>query len=218
MKPFVLSGIVALGIALAGTAHAQEFLVLLQPDDPASPYAVPPSGANLEAGVGVGDFVGGVASAMSLVGGTWQARAAFGTRSAVGFEVGYVGGAQHMRAPQVVGHEEGTLLRNGLETRLRMNLPLTNGYWLLVPHVFVGAGWSRFDFDQRGPNLSRLRSTDDIVTVPVGAGFSATYRSVVIGARLTYTAAFDEELVREAPDHGPGLDMWNVSASLGTEL
>src|SRR5215831_9730674 len=60
---------------------------------PASVY-----GVAIMAGGGVTDFTEGATRSETSTGGSWTARLAFGTRSILGFEASYIGGANNINA------------------------------------------------------------------------------------------------------------------------
>jgi hypothetical protein len=178
------------------------------------PYQ-PPSrvGVALTVGGGVAEFVGGNIRANTSTAGFWDVRVAAGTRQWVGLEAAYVGAAQTIRGLGLT--QQGTLLRNGAEGALRVNAPLTVRAALVEPYVFGGVGWNHYSISSASPTAS-LRASDDVLTVPCGAGLSAGYRGVLVDARFTYRPTFREGLLHESGDDG--LTNWSAGAQIGYEF
>jgi hypothetical protein len=175
--------------------------------------AGPPSGYGtaVELGGGVVNFSGNTARSMTNVGGTWNLRLAFGTRSIVGLEAAYVGSAQGLTASGL--DPNAVLVGNGAEAALRLNAPLIYRGSLVEPFAFGGAGWTRYNVVNDNFNASIVREKDDVLTVPFGAGIAASYLGFMFDARFTYRVLYDQQLLGNA-----NLDNWMVSANIGSEF
>lgn len=160
---------------------------------------------------GVTNFIEGSARNATDVGGFWEARLGFGTRSWLGAEAAYVGSARKIRD----GRLDTTLVGNGIEGNLRVNYPYTTGAWLIEPFAFGGLGWTHFSVNGLERDTLTLRSHDDLLTVPLGGGIAATYRHVLLEGRFTYRQTFNDSLI----GRGDGqLKSWAAGASAGYEF
>ena len=218
MKRLGQSLLVALVLCSAGAVGADEWRVQLLPEN-LPDHLMTSVGTALQIGGGVSDFVQEEVGGVSDIAGAWNVRAIVGTRSFVSGEVGYVGGAQSMDALGL--HGRASLLRSGLEANLRLNVPITNGPWMIEPYAFGGVGWSRYDLLYEGSNTSSIRDNDDVFNVPVGGGFSIAYKQFTLDARYAFYPTFDDELL-ETPtgstDTSAGLDNWTAALMFGVEL
>jgi hypothetical protein len=177
---------------------------------------VPPSriGFSLMAGGGVQDFTGSTIRDMTGTAGFWDVRAGVGTRSVVGLEAAYVGAAQSITA---LGLEsDAKLLANGVEGDVRVHAPLAYQGTLLEPYAFGGVGWQRYSIVSTPIATASLTNNDDVVTVPMGAGFAAGYRGLLADLRFTYRMVERSNLL--APSGGGSLSNWNLGAHLGYEF
>src|SRR5262245_66259238 len=101
----------ALVIGAAATARADESQKL---------KLFSPFGESISLGGGVTNFLADATRDATNVGGYWDVRATFGTRSYLGGEAAYMGAAQNVRA---LGLDNGAYLtQNGIEGALRVNL------------------------------------------------------------------------------------------------
>lgn len=176
----------------------------------------PPSriGVGLMAGGGVQDFTGSRIRDMTGTAGFWDVRASVGTRSVVGLEAAYVGAAQNINA---LGLDNGAkLMANGLEGDIRVHAPLAYQSTLLEPYVFGGLGWQRYSITNTPVDTGSLTDNDDVVTVPMGAGFAAGYRGFLADVRFTYRLVERSDLL--APSGGGTLNNWNFGGHLGYEF
>jgi hypothetical protein len=175
--------------------------------------AGPPSGFGtaVQLGGGVVNFSGSTARDMTNVGGMWDLRLAFGTRSIIGLEAAYVGSAQGINA---IGLDpDAILVGNGGEAALRLNAPFAYRGSLVEPFAFGGAGWTRYNVVNDNFNTSFVREKDDVLTVPFGGGLAASFQGFMFDARFTYRVLYDNQLLGNA-----NLDNWMVSANIGSEF
>lgn len=214
---FSMSLLTVLG---AGSAQADEWRVRLLPERGVVPeHVITQIGTSLQIGGGVSDYLLDEVGSMADVAGSWSARAIIGTRSAVSGELGYLGSAQAIDALGL--DTKASLVRNGLEANLRLNLPIVNGPWMLAPYALGGVGWSRYDVIHEGTNTSSIRDADDVFTVPVGGGFATTYRQFSLDLRYVYYPTFDDELLMTptgSTDTSAGLDNWMLGMNFGYEF
>lgn len=194
------------GLALAfapGAASADDW----RADDSSGPAV--PFGAYVLFGGGVTDFTDEDVKDRFDVGGAWDLRLGFGNRFYVGGEVAYVGSSLSADG----GGSD--LLANGGEAVLRLQYPYASGRWLVEPFAFGGIGWSHLALEDAAPGLD---DADDVGVVPFGAGLSLAYQRLLLDARFTYRAAFDEDLALAVGEGAPDLDQWGVTASVGYEF
>jgi hypothetical protein len=173
----------------------------------------PPSGygAAVQLGGGVMDFAGTAARGNINMGGSWDLRLTWGTRSVVGFEAAYVGTANKIKAEGLDPNAD--LIGNGAEGVLRINAPIEYHGSLFEPFGFGGVGWTRFDVVNDNVNVSNVREKDHVLTVPFGGGLAMSYRGFFADARFTYRLAYNEDLIGRT-----SLDNWIASANLGSEF
>jgi hypothetical protein len=170
-----------------------------------------PVGMAFLAGGGFQDFSNGALRSRTGDGGYWNVRALAGTRQIVGFEAAYVGDARSISGVGLSGNAR--LMSNGVEGALRLNLPLAQGPSLVEPFGFVGVGWAHYQVSGNSA-LSTVASSDDVLTVPFGAGLELAYRGFMADARFTYRRTYENDLL------GPGggnLNNWGVGAQIGFE-
>jgi len=173
-------------------------------------------GISVQGGGGVTDFTGSSERQLTNVGGSWDIRAVVGTRSIVGFEGAYVGSARGMSTTWGSNTE---LVGNGLEGNLRLNLPLLQNEVLIEPFGFLGLGWSNYYMTNFGDNGQVFSNTDNVGTVPMGAGLAVGYRGLILEARFTYRPTFDDnQLLVAGNNDNLDLDTWNAGLMIGFEF
>ena len=168
-----------------------------------------PLGAYVLFGGGVMDFTDKAVRDRFDVGGTWDLRFGLGARSWVGGEVAYVGSSLNALGP---GSD---LVANGAEGVLRLQYPHVTGSWLLEPFAFGGIGFSHLSVRDAAPGLA---DSDDVGIVPFGGGIAVGYDRVLLDARFTYRATFDEDLALGVNQAPADLEQWAVSASIGYQF
>ena len=181
-------------------------------------------GIGIDVGGGITGFVDSkVRNTTSMVGGTWSARASFGTRIPLGLEVGYVGSATNITGQ--LGRAQATLLGTTLESTLRYNVfPRAR----LMPYVFAGLGYQRYRINDRTFQLSDtgIASHDQLLVVPSGVGAMYRFGSIVADARATFRWAEGGNLVLETPQQSletatgtfAPMHTWDASVNLGYEF
>jgi hypothetical protein len=183
---------------------------------PASP-AKPDSkiGLAVMAGGGVTDFTQGGTRNQTTVGGSWDVRALVATRTWIGFEASYIGGANPIKALGVSGNSK--LVRNGVEGALRLQLPLYHRSTLLEPYVVGGVGWNSYRVTFVNTySASVTTSGDNTVAVPLGVGFMVGYRGVVGDLRSTFRPTYRQTILGN--QGASGLTNWDAGAMIGFEF
>jgi hypothetical protein len=174
-------------------------------------------GFEISAGAGVTGFSDSDSNDLFGTGGAWDLRIGLPTRSPISIEMAYVGMAQQIDG--LVGTDN-TLLGNGVEADLRLNL----GLFLVQPSLFGGAGWMHYDvIGDDFPQLRALSSDDEVFTVPTGIGLSLRAVGAVFDVRGTYRFAFDDEILAADADDidldgEPQLDSWSALGRIGVEF
>jgi hypothetical protein len=154
------------------------------------------------------DFTSSQLRQLTSPGGYWEARLALGLRQVFGFEVAYLGDAQSLSAPGT----KGTLVGNGTEANLRVNLPMNRGPVFIAPYALAGMGWMHYDL---GSGTDQLAAKDDVLLFPMGAGITVGRDRMYLDARFVYRLTALEDLVRD-PQSGDGqLGHWSAGAAVG---
>jgi len=166
------------------------------------------AGFSIAAGAGVSGFTSDAARGATRDGGGWDLRVGLRTRRLLGLEVSYLGSAQRISA---LGLGAGAVLvGNGVQGNLRVNLARD---LRVSPFVFAGVAVRRYDLSNTATNTSNLANEDDVLELPVGAGFATRAGSLLLEARGEVRAAFAAELVGSAPLHRYG-----ATLTIGYEL
>lgn len=167
-------------------------------------------------GGGVMGFVDNQTRAFAGTGGSWEARVTVGTRTAFALEAAYVGSAQGLSALGLSNSAK--LVGNGAEAALRLNLTRS----AIQPYIFGGAGWTHYKVDTSGSNTSSLLDSDDVLTVPFGAGISFRLpQGLLLDLRATGRAAYYDDLMAGAyanTGKDARLHSWNAGGRLGWEF
>jgi hypothetical protein len=174
--------------------------------------------------IGVGAYVGGgvigfteeTARDLTNVGGSWEARLAFGTRFPVGIEAAYVGSAQDIEALGL--DEDAILVGNGVEGLARVNIPIID---VVTPYAFGGIGWTRYSIANADFNTSNVQDNDNVGYIPLGAGVTYRVGRAAFDVRGQWKAAFNDDLIQEGPgaeEEAGGLDQWGVTGRVGFEF
>ncbi len=175
----------------------------------------PPSKFGIEATVG-GGAVGFIDSAVRNTvntGGTWDARLTFGSRLPIAIEGAYVGSAQTIDALGLASNTR--LIGNGVEGDLRLNF--TN--YMVQPYVFGGAGWTHYQITNSPTNTSSVLSSDDVGTVPLGAGISVRpTKAFLIDVRGTYRAVFNDTMFDRITSSNNSMQNWGAIGRVGFEF
>lgn len=174
---------ILLALAVAAPAMAQD-----ADDDFATSRRELPSGlgATVTAGGGVTDFTDDTFGDRTEVGGSWNIRASYGTRSIIGGEAAYVGSARGLEA------NDNALISNGAEVALRVNgpIPFDGDRGLVEPFAVAGIGGQVYDeTDTEGEGLA---DNELVGVIPLGVGIGGSYDGVYLDTRVMWRPSFDE--------------------------
>jgi len=179
------------------------------------PHPTLPMGLAISAGGGIEDFSGDGMRGLTDIGGTWEARLTFGTRSILGLEAAYVGTANGITSLGL--DSSAILMSNGAEAVARLNI----GTFRFQPFVFGGVGWGHYQVTNTSVNTSDLADNKDVLLIPFGGGIS-TYLGdhFMADARFTYRSAFYDDIFRTADVNsgGAGLANWAATLRLGYQF
>lgn len=180
----------------------------------------------LQSGIGIGFSAGGGIGGFTdpkmrdtmtnRVAGLGGIRVSLGTQIPLGVELGYTGMAGHVNT--IAGQANGTLVGTTFEGVLRYNILPHN---VVSPYVFAGLGWQHYGVwnMQVAQADTGLRSSDDVMSVPTGVGFTMHDPSgVSLDVRGEYRATTDSTLLRESTGDYADLSSWEASAQLGYEF
>lgn len=207
-----------LACALPRAASAQDI------DEPVHLSLPPTSGIGLQLslGGGVTQFTNRtLRDTTSPLGGLWDLRAVMGTRVPIGIEVAYLGSAAQIHS--LFSQPTAVIVGTTIESDLRLNILPSQ---VLDPYVFAGIGWTRYNVDDQAFTLGTtgIRTQDDMMEVPAGAGVAFRWDGLVADARGTFHATDGSELVlaensrnattgQFAPMHS-----WDATLSVGYEF
>jgi len=189
------------------------------PPSPAKPArSRPPSRIGIETTVGAGaiGFIDQTARDVTQTGASWDARMTFGSRLPIALEAAYIGSAQNIEALGLSTNS--LLLGNGAEGTLRINLTRAR----VQPYLFGGVGWTHYQLTNSQTNTSSLLGSDDVGTVPLGAGLSARLGGFfILDIRGTYRATFGGDMfqgVALGSDNSNAMQSWNAAGRVGVEF
>jgi len=182
---------------------------------PVAHHDKPPSKIGIEALVG-GGAVGFIDSAVRNTvntGGSWDARLTFGSRLPIAIEGAYVGSAQNIDALGLSTNNH--LIGNGVEGDLRLNFTT----YKVQPYIFGGAGWTHYQITNSATNTSSVLSSDDVGTIPLGAGISIRPgKAFLIDVRGTYRAVFNDTMFDRVTNSNNSMQNWGALGRLGFEF
>jgi hypothetical protein len=199
----------------AGYEEEQPYHEVAAKPAPSRREPMVPGGLVLTVGGGINDFASAQMRGITSLGGEWEVRALWGSRSPIALEVAYVGTAQSM-------HVEGmdpnaVLVSNGIEGLGRLNI----GTYRFQPYLVAGVAWQHFDVTNKSFNVSDVNNSDDVLAIPFGGGFAAYIADgFVIDARFIYRATYEENLIQPGSPQsgGHGLANWCANLKLGYEF
>jgi len=143
-------------------------------------------------------------------------RATLGTDSFIGSELAYVGSARDINATGVSSKR--ALLGNGAEAVARGNLPLragrAQGDAVRVRRVSAGPTTTIVNDDSNTSNSQRARERADH---PVRGRGGLSYAHLLVDARFTYRAVFDDKLVPTTGSDSQDLQNWSGGLTIGYE-
>ena len=172
-------------------------------------------GMAVMAGGGVTDFTQGATRNLTGTGGSWDVRFALGTRYYVAFEASYVGASTSINGLGLSGNS--SLVRNGVEGVLRVNIPLYARETLLEPYLFGGGGWNSYRVSNvQSFTASVTTDSDNVVSVPLGVGFTVGYKGFIGDLRYTIRPTYRQTII--ATEGSTGLTNWDAGAMIGYEF
>ncbi len=217
-RTMMMASLCASALVLAVPALAQE-----QSKDEASQGQIQSFmsdyGIYASVGGGLNGFTQPTVAADTNLGGYWDARLGIGVKSFMGAELGYIGGTRNVTALGL--NNSAFLYNNGLEGLVRLNAPLQAAKapenLSVEPYAFGGLGWQHFALGGVTSNTSDVRSSDDIMTVPLGVGVGFNYGNATIDVRGTYhQALFSDMFGNTGSGFDPeSLNNWGAGLSLG---
>lgn len=172
-------------------------------------------------GGGVNNFTEPSTMGTTSVGGYWDARVGFGSRSIFGGEVGYLGGARDVDA---IGLSSGAfMLNNGVEGVGRLNIPITgvgDKSSLIEPYTFGGVGWQYFSLANVSTNTSDVDNDDHTLTIPMGVGLALGYGGVTLDSRIAYRPVLFSDMMGYSTNSfdSNAISFWTAGASIGYEF
>lgn len=202
-------------LLIGGTASAQEMQE--QPErstEYETPNLLSPYGMSAMIGGGVVGFTDSDTTDFTDVGGSWEARFAFGTREMIGTEIAYTGSAQNVEA---VGLDDDALLiSTGLEALGRINV----GVYDWQPYAVAGVGWRRYDVTNSDFNTSSVAEDDNVFEIPLGIGVSYRMNQFVLDVRGMFRPTIENDLIRTGPDDDEEAELhnWSATARVGFEF
>jgi hypothetical protein len=190
----------------------------LPPSTPKPTRNRPPSRIGIETTVGAGaiGFIDQTARDATQTGASWDARMTFGSRLPIALEAAYIGSAQNIEALGLSTNS--VLLGNGAEGTLRINLTRAR----VQPYLFGGVGWTHYSLTNAQTNTSSVLGSDDVGTVPLGAGLSARLGGFfILDIRGTYRATFGGDMFQGlalGSDNSNAMQSWNAAGRVGVEF
>ena len=167
-------------------------------------------GVALSVGGGVDDFAGSMRNTTSL-GGSWDARLSFGTRSYIAGEASYIGSAQTFNT---IASNHGTLTGNGAQAALRLNATVD---YPIQPFIYGGAAWRHYNLNSSTAALADVAQNSDVFELPVGGGIAAYFENLMLDVRGEYRFAWGgSDIANGSTNNGTGaLSRWGVSGNIG---
>jgi hypothetical protein len=192
--------------------------------DPTRAHLLTHNGMAATVGVGATNFFD--QSARDLMSGDVGAyadlRLIYGTRRFVGAEAAYNFSGRALSTAQFSG-DSPTLFGHGLEGLLRLSYPMHTNSIACAPFLVGGLGWTAFVRTDEQPGSTdknrklNVRQTDHVGTIPVGAGFAASWRVIYLEARFMYRPTYGESGISEGGAR-PALAAWSAGLAGGLEF
>ncbi len=198
MKAITLGLLVAV-VGVSGAAAAQ------QREQPAKPQSG--IGMSLEAGGGIGGFIGDTANGATSAQGQWQARMVFGTRTRFAGEAAYVGTANAINTFGVSPNS--VMTGNGAEGLFRVNF--LKDEW--QPYAAAGVGFMYYSLGNAQLSTADVEPTGTAATFPVGVGLSWRRSGVIVDGRFSFHPATNVGVIR-----GANFSTWDLNAKAGFEF
>jgi hypothetical protein len=207
-------GVVAADAATAGQADAGG---ASDRGEKRTPQGAPDSkiGMAILAGGGVTDFTQGSTRSETGVGGSWDVRFIVATRSWIGFEGSYIGGANPIKGLGLAGNSK--LVRNGVEGALRVQAPLHHRSTLLEPYLVGGMGWNSYRITYVASSSASVTANgDNTLALPFGAGFMVVYKGFLADLRYTIRPTYAQRILGD--QGASGLTNWDAGGMVGFEF
>jgi hypothetical protein len=171
-------------------------------------------GIALQVGGGIMSFGSPQMQEVTRAGGYWDARLVLGLRSMLAVELAYVGTANALLPPAV--ETRGTLVGNGAEGNLRVNIPIIgrDGAYVL-PYGIAGLGWQRYRIVNGDSTGAVLAAGDDVLSIPVGGGVTLGYRHLYFDSRFTYRFIQREDMLPGSTGGTDQLRHWSFGGNFG---
>jgi hypothetical protein len=212
-RSILRAGVILGAVSLAPVAQAQ-----FEPSvsgKPGEQHLQTRFGVSVQGGGGVSEFMRSQENNLTDIGGNWEVRAVFGTRTIPALEAAYVGSSRSVNAGLVSGS---SLVSNGAEGAFRLNAPFLTNEVLIEPFGFVGLGWGHYYLTNLTGQFVSVRS-DDVGTIPMGGGLALGYHGFIAEVRFTYRPTWgDTNLVLSDNGRTFDLDTWNVGGMIGFEF
>jgi hypothetical protein len=176
------------------------------------PLWITKMGSAIMLGGGFEDFTQSAPKSVTSGGGSWNLRLAAGTRQFVGLEAAYVGAARGANALGFTSNT--TLVSNGFEGALRVNVPVAAGLMLIEPFGFVGLGWEHYHLSKTVATAD-ISNSDDVMTLPYGAGLMFAYGMLMLDARVTLRETYFNDMFRASNSK---LNTWGAGGNIGVEF
>ena len=193
----IFAGTLALALATAGTASAQERKEGKRGD------------VNVFLRGGVGDYTGGLGDFTST-GPAWGVTLNAQPTTFLGFELGYEGSQNGVEDVRLL--EEPSLVRQGGSALLKVSPP-----FLTSIRPFVGAGLGVSYVDVRG-QAADLYGSDTMQEVPLAAGVEFNSGALTAGFRTTYRVLINEGWAEELPPDDSEGGLLDASLTLGARF
>jgi hypothetical protein len=171
-------------------------------------------GIALQVGGGIMGFTSEQMQSVTRAGGYWDARMVLGLRRVFALELAYVGTANPVLPPAV--ETRGTLVGNGAEGDIRINIPIIGqeGAYV-IPYGLGGLGWQHFRLVNSDSNDTVLARGDDVLSIPVGGGVTLGYRHLYFDARFTYRFTTYEDMLPQSGRTNEQLRHWAFGGNFG---
>lgn len=180
-------------------------------------------GFGLAVGGGVSDFTNERLRDTTGMGGEWDARLTWGTRSRAALELSYIGSAQTIDALGL--GEDAFLVSHGGQAALRLNALPASMNTPITPFIFGGVAWRHYSITNTDTNTSDVNDSDNVFEVPVGVGLSTRASGFLVDLRGEYRWSMDNELLPNVSDNDDlnfkddaAMHRWGVALTVGVEI